>query len=289
MSRLLEIGGSRARSIAPHAGSPLHHLEEGSGRPVVLLHGGSGGGANWFRLLAPLSGRYRVLAPDLPGFGLSPHGQPRPPLGRHAADVLHEWLVGNDISGALLAGTSFGGLAAMRLAQRAPDRVDRLLLLASAGLGRHLHLLVRIACAPGLTSAAVRPTRGGTRALFRRLLTSNRSDMPADTQQALVDYLHASARAAGTAYAASTLRLFADLRGQREVLTDAELNALPQPVSIVWGELDSFLPLSHARRAAACCRDARLTIVPDAGHSPNWERPGPVIAAIDELAGRSAP
>ncbi|HSJ05126.1 MAG TPA: alpha/beta fold hydrolase, partial [Longimicrobiales bacterium] len=68
MERLLQRGGSRARGVLGKGPGALHHLEEGAGPPVVLLHGGSGGGANWFRLFAPLARRYRVLAPDLPGF-----------------------------------------------------------------------------------------------------------------------------------------------------------------------------------------------------------------------------
>ena len=83
MDRLLSAAGlSRSSTAAPgavrvrsvwsdQAGVRIHHLEAGSGSPVVLLHGGTGGGANWFRMIGPLSDRFRVLAPDLPGFGLS--------------------------------------------------------------------------------------------------------------------------------------------------------------------------------------------------------------------------
>jgi pimeloyl-ACP methyl ester carboxylesterase len=252
----------------------------------VLLHGGSGGGANWFRLLGPLSARFRVLAPDLPGFGLSPHVNASGAMGEAAADVLHLWLREHDIRGAVVVGTSFGGLAALRLAQRAPDRVAALLLLDSAGLGRELHPLVRLGTVPGVVRLVVRPTRQGTDLLFRTLLTRNRKTLAPAARSALVDYLYASATAAGTAWLARTLRGFAGVRGQREVVSARELAALPQPVSFVWGEHDSFLPAFHARQAARSCRDARVVIVPDAGHSPNWEQPDAVVAAIDELASR---
>jgi pimeloyl-ACP methyl ester carboxylesterase len=285
MERLLAHGGSSAASRY-HGG--LHHLEEGAGRPVVLLHGGSGGGANWFRMLAALSAKYRVYAPDLPGFGLSDHGSPAAPLGRTAAVVLHEWLLRTGLQDVLLVGTSFGGLAALRLAQQATDRVAGLLLLDSAGLGRGLHPLVRLAAVPGLTAPGVRPSRRGTAALFRGLLTHDRSELTADVQAALIDYLHASANVAGTAYLASTLRCFAGPLGQREVVSGGELEALRLPLSFVWGELDTLLPVRHAHRAAARCRDARVVVVPHVGHSPNWERPGPVLAAIDELAARAS-
>jgi pimeloyl-ACP methyl ester carboxylesterase len=286
MGRLLAVGDSRARSIGPGA-ARLHHLEEGTGRPVVLLHGGSGGGANWFRLLRPLSARFRVLAPDLPGFGLSPPVPIGTPLGSAAADVLQLWLREHDIRDALVVGTSFGGLVALRLAQRAAGRVSALLLLDSAGLGTGMHPLVRLAALPGLTRLSVRPTRRGTDLLFRTLLTSNRSELSADARHALVSWLYESAAAAGTSYLAATLRAFTAVRGQREVVAPAELTALRQPVSLVWGELDRFLPVAHAVRAARHCRDAQVVIVSGAGHSPNWEKPSAVIAAIHDLADRS--
>jgi pimeloyl-ACP methyl ester carboxylesterase len=287
MGRLLDTGGSTARTVTTVVtGARLHHLEEGTGRPVVLLHGGSGGGANWFRLLPRLAQRYRVLAPDLPGFGLSDARAPDPPLGRTAAIVLEGWLAAQDVEDAVVVGTSFGGLAALRLAQLAPARVGRLLLLDSAGLGREIHPLVRLASLPGVTALALRPTRRGTAATFRRLLTTNRSRLSAAQIDALVTYLCVSARQAGTPYLVRTMRQFADVRGQREVVGGAELGALPQPVSLVWGALDTFLPVSHAHAAAAHCRDARVVIIPDAGHSPNWETPEEVVAAVVELAER---
>ncbi|CAN5861320.1 hypothetical protein BH23GEM9_BH23GEM9_09740 [soil metagenome] len=288
MVRLLRSAGSAARSVTTTArGSAFHHLEEGtSGRVVVLLHGGSGGGANWFRLLPRLAAEYRVLAPDLPGFGLSAPRELRSPLGRHAAELLAGWLEERGVDDALVVGTSFGGLAALRLAQIAPARISRVLLLDSAGLGRGIHPLVRVATLPGLTRLAVRPTRRGTAAVFRILLTTDRTELSAEQTAALLDYLYASAHAAGTRYVARTLRLFAGPTGQREVLTDAELRTLHQPLSFIWGERDSFLPLADARRAAGQCPDARFASIPDAGHSPNWERADAVLDAIDELARR---
>jgi pimeloyl-ACP methyl ester carboxylesterase len=287
MTRLLAAGGSAGRSTFTEVdGTRLHHVEAGAGPPVLLLHGGSGGGANWFRLLPLLADRHRVLAPDLPGFGLSDAMEARAPLGSAAAALLDRWLDALGVEGALTVGTSFGGLAALRLAQRTPHRVSRLLLLDSAGLGRGIHPLIRLAVVPGITAAAMRPTRRGTETVFRTLLTSNRSDLSAAQTNALVDYLHTSAQRAGTRYLARTLRLFCTVRGQREVVTAAELAALEQPVSVVWGELDSFLPIADAREAVRHCRDGRLVTIPDAGHSPNWETPLAVVRAIHELAAR---
>jgi pimeloyl-ACP methyl ester carboxylesterase len=289
MRRLLQAGGARAESIwTPLRDGRLHHLEAGTGPPVVLLHGGTGGGANWFRQIGPLSSRYRVLAPDLPGFGLSDPVAPAAPLGRAAAGIILEWLEANGVRDALLVGTSFGGLTAVRVAQAAPrGRVSRLLLLDSAGLGRRIHPALRLAAATPLTSLAVRPTVGGTRQLLRRLLTSRPDRLSAVQLDALVGFLYTTGLRAGTWYLVRTLRLFVGARGQREILTPDELAALSLPVSIVWGEADRMLPVAHAVRTALRMPDATVRILPDVGHSPNWEDPVAVLDAIDHLADRT--
>jgi pimeloyl-ACP methyl ester carboxylesterase len=286
MARLLDESGAEWRSVwTEHPEGRVHHIEAGSGRPVVLLHGGSGGGANWFRVLGPLSHEYRVLAPDLPGFGLSEPVQPERPLGTMAAARLEAWMERHELRDAVVAGTSFGGLAATRLAQRT-GRVARLLLLDSAGLGRGIHPSVRMAAGSPITSWTVRPTRRGTAELFRRLLTHDRSELTPAQQELLIGYLFASSEAAGTHYLTTTLRLFCGARGQREVVSAAELAAVAQPVSVIWGERDRLLPLRHAYRAAAALPDATLDVLPGIGHSPNWEAAAVIVSAIDALARR---
>lgn len=288
MMRLLEVVDADVTSVwsGPDR-SRIHHLESGSGSAVVLLHGGTGGGANWFRIIGPLARSFRVLAPDLPGFGLSDPRRATVPLSRLAADRLMEWMEIQEISNALVVGTSFGGLAALRLAQRSPA-VTRLMLLASAGLGRHIHPSVRLVTAVPVTALATLPSRRGTAWTVRHLLTSDRSGIPTDHLDRLIDYLYAAARAAGARYTARTLRMFAGAWGQREVLGRDELMSLTQPVSLVWGELDRLIPVAHARAAAAWIPHAALHVLPGIGHSPNWESPDAVLDAIVRLAQRPA-
>ncbi|HSK18698.1 MAG TPA: alpha/beta fold hydrolase [Longimicrobiales bacterium] len=288
MDQLLAAGGapSDVRSVwTQQLGGRTHHIEAGSGEPVVLLHGGTGGGANWFRVIGPLASRFRVLAPDLPGFGLSDPIPVTRPLGTAAADRLVDWMAQNDVTDALMVGTSFGGLAALRIAQRS-SRVTRLLLLDAAGLGRAIHPAVRLATSLPLTRLLMAPSRRGTAVVLRLLLTTDRSLMSTTQERALIEYLLTTARAAGTAYLARTLAMFAGAGGQREVLGPDELARLRLPVSIVWGERDRLLPLAGVRQAAQALPDARLIVIPGTGHSPNWERPEAVVAAVVDLSSR---
>jgi pimeloyl-ACP methyl ester carboxylesterase len=283
MHALLALGDvAPASARVPVAGAEVHYVRAGAGRPLVLIHGAGGGCANWYRLLGPLSVRFDVLAPDLPGFGLSDAVQPGAGLGGQAARILLAWLDTVVTSPCDLVGTSFGGLVAARMAQIAPQRVHRLALLDSVGLGRELPAMVRAATLPLIGAIAAAPSRGGMEWLFRNLLVSDATAIPPHHRRALLDYLIASARR-GRATMAAALALFANWDGQREVLSADEMRRWQHPTCVLWGERDRFLPLSHARRACELMPGAALGLIAGAGHSPNWERPDAVLRRLLEF------
>src|SRR5690349_17964696 len=104
MSNLCAIGGTTPRSVSSDLpDGPVHHLElDGPGsstlprqsppEPIVLIHGAGGGAANWYHMFAPLSRTHRVLAVDLPGFGLTDARPLQPPLGTQAARFIRDWM-----------------------------------------------------------------------------------------------------------------------------------------------------------------------------------------------------
>ncbi len=283
MQTLLGLERVSAREVfteLPHG--RVFHLEAGAGPPLVLFQGAGGGAANWYRLLGPLSRSRRVLAPELPGFGLSDAVTARAPLGEHAAEILSAWLDANVPGGAVdIVATSFGGLVALRLAAARPDRVSHAVLLNAAGLGRGVAAPVRAAGLPVVRELLRTPSRWGTALLFRTLLTSDRSRLPPAHQAAIIEYTwRATQRGAGRQLA-EALAMFANLRGQREVLSSADLARIRCPVLIVWGAADRFLPARHAARAARAIPTARSVLLGGIGHSPNWEAPAEVLREID--------
>jgi 3-oxoadipate enol-lactonase len=100
----------------------------GSGPPVVLLHAGVADRRMWTGLLPALAERFRVLAPDLPGYGEAPLS---PGSYSNVAEVL-AFLDDQDLGSVALVGASFGGRVALEVATAAPERVDRLVLLCPA-------------------------------------------------------------------------------------------------------------------------------------------------------------
>ena len=271
MDRLLALGDVAASShLTTIDGRQFHWLEAGAGEPLLLLHGAGGGGANWYRLLGPLSQRYRVLAPDLPGFGLSDAIDARPPLGLQVATLLREWLSSLGIGSVNVAGTSFGGLAALRL----PTLIEtpRIIVIDSVGLSRAMSWRLRLATLPFIASLVVAPTRRGTRLLLHHVLTAGR--LPRAHELALTDYLYESARGGDRRRMARAFTLFAARGAQRDVVSPSELAALAGRMQVIWGALDDFLPMAQV---------GDVRIIPDAGHSPNWENPAELLRVMTEF------
>src|SRR3954468_15141533 len=99
LDRLLpRCGVPVTRASVALPGGAVHYLAAGAGPPLVLLHGGFGGAGNWHRTLGPLSLRYRVLAPDRPGCGLSAEA------ATIGADWLAAWLAALGVERAALVG-----------------------------------------------------------------------------------------------------------------------------------------------------------------------------------------
>jgi 4,5:9,10-diseco-3-hydroxy-5,9,17-trioxoandrosta-1(10),2-diene-4-oate hydrolase len=123
------------------AGKPMFVAEAGDGPPVVMLHGGGPGASgvsNYSRNIDALAKHFRVLVPDMPGYGRSAKGWEKQdqsdPFG-YLADMIRGLIDELSIGTASLVGNSYGGAAAQRLALDTPERVDKLVLMGPGGIG----------------------------------------------------------------------------------------------------------------------------------------------------------
>lgn len=108
----------------------MHYVDSGAGSPLVLLHGLGGSGEDWEHQIPHFARRYRVLAPDLRGFGHSGDGRRRMGIPRLAADVC-AFLDTLGIPRCRLVGHSMGGAVALQLALSHPGRIERLAIVNS--------------------------------------------------------------------------------------------------------------------------------------------------------------
>ena len=205
--------------------------------PVVLVHGLGTSDRWWAPTIPVLAERYRVLAPDLVGFGRSA-GQPV--QLDVAADELAAWASAVGLESATWVGHSMGGQITIDLAARYPELVERLVLVDAAGLPvskdvtRHLMNVVRAS-----------------------------PFMPLAAYPVAVECVLRCGPVAIT-------------RASHQILsTDLEtrIRSIGAPTLVVWGGRDTLLPPSYGRRLAAMIPGATYVELERAGHSPQWEAP----------------
>ena len=139
--------GVSVKTVTLH-GREVAYLGAGDGPVLLLIHGMAGTCENWHEVIEPLAQNHTVIAPDLPGHGVSAGGPGDYSLGNLAAGLRDLLLVlGHDR--ATLVGHSLGGGIAMQFAYQFPEMVDRLVLVSSGGLGLEVSPVLRAAALPG--------------------------------------------------------------------------------------------------------------------------------------------
>ena len=266
-------------------GHEVRYAQAGTSGPVVVLvHGIASRAAQWERVMAILGDHYRVLAPDLLGHGLSAKPRGDYSLGAQACGI-RDLLAALGHDRVSLVGHSLGGGIAMQFAYQFPERVERLALISSGGLGREVSLFLRAATLPG--SELVLPLIAGSwvRAAGRRLDRAVGRVVPAGLHEALVGFGSLGDPATRSAFV-HTARSVIDIAGQRVDGRDRLYLAEELPMLVVWGARDTILPVTHGRAVAEQLPRARYVEFPGCGHFPHLTEPRRLADLIaDWLAG----
>ena len=267
-------------------GAPTRFLTAGEGTALVLLHGVGDNALDWRWVMPDLARDHAVYAPDLPGSG----GSDKPQAGGYSP-ASFERFVGSfldslGVERAAVVGNSLGGLAGLRFALAAPERVTALGLVAAAGLGRRVSPALRSLSVPGYGGLAAawgaRRPGAAQRALGRSALLFAR---PRRVPRGWLKEQYRLARLPGFLKAQlATVRGQVGIGGQREVLAD-RLPGISTPTLVVWGERDRVLPASQAREAAARLPNGSLELMPDCGHLPQVEHPDRFAAVLGRFLG----
>ncbi|MDX8035397.1 3-oxoadipate enol-lactonase [Lentzea sp. BCCO 10_0856] len=248
----------------------VHHVVTGrQDGPVVVLSNSLGSTLEmWDANVAALEEHFRVVRYDTRGHGRSPVVP-----GPHTIDALAGDLVvllnRLNVEKAHLVGLSLGGMTALRLAARNPERVDRLAVLCtSAQLGPAANWTGRAALVRAQGTAAV------AEAVVQRWFT------PAHQDRARWEAMVAATPAEGYAGCCEAIAAM-DLR--------ADLARITAPTLAIAGADDPATPPHHLEQIVASIRDATLLVVPGAAHLANAEQPGVVTAAlVDHLTKESS-
>lgn len=272
--------GELQRRFVEIDGIRTHYLVVGDGRPVVMLHGNGESVADWSRTLPHPASGLRVYAIDLPGAGDSD----KPTFDYSAeglADFVTRFLDALVIERPALVGHSLGGLVALIIALRQPERVSALTLIDSAGLGKEINPMLAALVLP---VAGELSTAWASTWLGAKQRAWARGDMHfARTSQIPHEWLTEQERLAkmpGYLEAELAAARQQTVVGQQRVVVLDRLHQVRCPVMIVWGERDRAVPVNHATAAAKCLANSHLAIIPKAGHLPHVERPGETSEAM---------
>lgn len=259
--------------------------------PVLwLIHGIGDSSRTWEPVLPLLAEGCTVVAPDLLGHGASDKPRADYSIGGFA-NGMRDLQVVLGVERATIVGHSLGGGVAMQFAYQFPERVDRMVLVSSGGLGAEVNPLLRALALPGASHAiavsAIPRLRQTVVGLGRRLARMGVLDRN-DVEDVAIIWEGLRDEATRKAFL-RTLRAVIDVKGQAVTSHDRLYLAGHVPILLVWGDRDPIVPVAHAGLAAEALPHAKLTIVPRSGHMPHRSAPESFASAVLGFVAGTAP
>ena len=264
-------------------GMQAHFRDEGprdDPQPIVLLHGTSASLHTWDGWTDALKAQHRVIRMDLPGFGLTgPMPDDNYQLSRYV-DFVIALMDKLGVQQAVLAGNSFGGNLAWKVAVDHPRRVGKLVLVDAAGYpyaAKSVPLGFKLAQIP-----ALKPVMANV--LPRSMIESSVRNVygdPAKVTPDLIDRYFELTLRAGNRHALGE-RFRQSPGGQYA----ADIPRVTQPTLILWGGQDRLIPPDNADRFQKDIAGSRLAVFDALGHVPHEEDPVATVAAVQAFLGR---
>lgn len=263
------------------------YLDEGSGdEAILLIHGLGSNAKGWLRNIPELSRNHRVIAVDLPGYGVSDKGYYKYTLSFYA-QVLSELLDELKIERATWMGHSMGGQIAMVAALNHPDRVSRLVLISPAGFEAFTDGegdWMRRVMSPDL----VRDTTIRNIAVN---LKSNFHKAPPEADFMITDRIQVRGASDFEKYCYAVAE---NVEAMLDEPVLERLGEISQPTLVLFGQNDNLIPNRYlhggytadvAAGGTEQIPDARLVLLPDCGHFVQFEKPNETNAEVLKFCG----
>lgn len=247
----------------------FHYQDEGTGPVLVLLHGVASSSHTWDGWVKELSPYYRIIRIDLPGHGLTGPDNSRKNYDiDYMTDMLSKLLVRIKVDKAHIAGNSLGGYIAWNYAVKNPEKVDKLILLDSAGFPQKMPFIMKFASWPGVGEMS--------RVFMPRFLVSKNvkaayGDKSKVDKELVRRYHDLTMRKGNRKALVSIFREF-KRQSKNEHLGDA-VSSVKAPTLLMWGELDTWVPLEIMELFRQNLTDVNLVTYEGVGHMPMEEIP----------------
>jgi len=241
----------------------LAYTIEGEGTPIVLIHGHPFDHTMWAPQLAAFSGRYKVIAPDLRGYGKSP-------LPDAAMTIFDDYAT--DVLGLMdtlgvdsfhLGGLSMGGQIIMEIFRQAPQRVKSLIFADTfAGLDTPEAKEAR-------NNAATKLENEGMVGYADEVISKMIAPAHVKSQPEVAEHVLKMMKATLPLGAATAMRA----RSERIDYLNIVLPEIDVPTLVIVGREDEFTPVAKAEELQSHLQNCKLVIIDDSGHMPNLEQP----------------
>ncbi len=269
------------------AGGAIAYTLAGTGPALLLLHGLGGNRQTWQWLLPGLARTHTVIAPDLPGHGESDAPAGDYSLGAHAS-ALRDLLLALGHPRVSIAGHSLGGGVALQTAYQFPERIDRLMLISSGGLGPEVSYLLRAATLPG-AEPVVAALAKVPAAMMKRILAALPPLVNGADAELLAGVLHGLSGDQQRRAFIRTARSVIDWRGQT-VSATRQIGLLRDvPVLVAWGADDTTIPPQHHLALAERVPHAVLVEITGAGHYPHETASAQLLPAMENFLRSTQP
>jgi 4,5:9,10-diseco-3-hydroxy-5,9,17-trioxoandrosta-1(10),2-diene-4-oate hydrolase len=250
-------------------GTRVHYHDMGEGPAVILIHGsgpGASGWSNYNRNVDALSKQFKLIIPDLPGFGQSDMKPVDAKVPGWWSDIMLGLMDGLGIGKAHFVGNSMGGMVTLKLALEHPERVDRMLLMGPGGG----HPVFSTWPSPGIINLVTAYEGDGiTAEKVKGFISQSLFNQSLITDELVAQRLEA----AMDPRIVSQPPMRPGPGGPPEDLwRDARLTRLPHETLIVWGREDRVLPLDNGMILLKQIQRAQLHVIPQCGHWVMWEQ-----------------
>ena len=240
-------------------GSKIRYLESGDSKEtLVLLHGLGASAERWNPVIPLFTNKYRVIVPDLIGFGYSDK-----PLVDYTpeffSEFLEKFLSASNLVHPYLIGSSLGGQISAEYAASHPDNVEKLILVSPSGVMKQ--------STPALDAyimAALYPSEQSAKNAFE-LMECSGKNIDAQVVNEFVERMQLPN--AKLAFMSTILGL-----KNAEVIT-TKLQSIITPTLIIWGAKDPVIPIEHLDEFVSSIRDCRFYLMDDCGHTPYVQDP----------------
>ena len=265
-------------------------VKEGHGPALLLLHGLGCDHTTWLPVIQALSRRYTVIAPDLLGHGLSDKPRADYSVGGYA-NGMRDLLTVLGIDKVTVVGHSLGGGVAMQFAYQFPERTERMILVATGGLGPEVSPAIRAITLPGFNSVMGVVTLPGLRHLttaYLRALCATGLAATRDLDE-VADIIDSFRDVKARTAIRHVVSAVVDWRGQIVTMADRAYLTAAMPMCVIWGTEDHVIPVRHAGHAAEMAPGCTVEVIANAGHFPHKDHPQRFVKIVNDFIRTTQP